>query len=85
MYGVDQRIVFLFYQAVVKSVVRYGMSAWYSNLTVQFKSKLARLVQHTMNVMGKTEHRSLQSIYEQSVLRQAQKILSDPSHVLHPE
>lgn len=40
-----------------------------------------------MNIMGKNKHPSLQSIYEQPVLRQAQKILAHPSQtcILHVE
>lgn len=50
VHGVDQRIMFL------ERIVRYEMSAWYGNLTVQLKSKLARLVQTAMKVMGRKEH-----------------------------
>ena len=83
--GVDQRIMILFYQAVLESIVRYGMSAWYGNLSIQLKSKLACLIRTAMKVMGRNEHQSLQSIYEQSVLRQAQRVVSDPCHILHTE
>lgn len=85
VFGVSQKIMFLFYQAVMESVIRYGMTAWFGNLSTQSKSKLQRLVQTAMKVMGRTEKLSLQSIYEQSVLRQARRVLSDPSHILHAE
>ncbi len=49
-----------------------------------FKSKLARVLHTAMKVMGRTGNLSLQSVYEQSVLRQAQKV-SDPSRILHCE
>ncbi len=71
MFGVDQKIVFLLYQAVLENIIRYGMSAWYGNLSVQLKSKLSRLVQTAIKVIGRTENLSLQSIHEQFVLRQA--------------
>ena len=35
---VDQRIMFLFYQDVPLSLVRYGMSAWYVNLGVVWQN-----------------------------------------------
>ncbi len=85
VYGVDQRIMFLFYQTVLESVIRYGMSAWFGNLTVQLKTKLARLVHTAMKVMGRNEYQPLQSTYEQSVLQRAQRILTDPTHILHLE
>ena len=85
VFGVSQNVMFLFYQAVMESVIRYGMTAWFGNLSAQSKSKLQRLVQTAMKVMGRTEKLSLESIYDQSVLRQAQRVLSDPSHILHME
>ncbi len=44
LYGVDQKIMLLFYQAVLESIIRYGMTAWYGNLSVKVKSKLIHLV-----------------------------------------
>ena len=85
VFGVNQRVMFLFYQAVLESILRYGMSAWYGNLSVQLKSKIGRLIQSAMKVMGRSEKLPMQSIYEQSVLRQAEKILSDQTHILHTE
>ncbi|XDV25684.1 hypothetical protein PO909_029559, partial [Leuciscus waleckii] len=85
VFGVSQNIMFLFYQAVMESITRYGMTAWFGNLSTQSKSKVQRLVQTAMKVMGRTEKLSLQSIYEQSVLRQARRVLLDPSHILQTE
>lgn len=45
--------MFLVYQAVLESLVRYGMSEWCGNLTVQLKNNLIRLVHTVMKVMGK--------------------------------
>ncbi len=85
VFGVDQRVLFLFYQAVLESLVRYGMPAWYDNLAVQLKTKLTRLVHTAMKVIGRSDHQSLQEIYDQSVLRQVKRSVTDPSHVLHPD
>ena len=84
-FGVDQKFMLLFYHAVLESIMRYGITAWYGNLTVQSKSQIARLVQTAMKIMGVKKHPSLQNIYEQSIIRQAKTIVSDPTHILHPE
>ena len=84
VFGVSQNIMFLFYQAVMQSIIRYGMTAWFGNLSTQSKSKLQHLVQTAIKVMGRTDKLS-QSICEQSVLRQARRVLSDPSHILQME
>ncbi len=75
----------LFYHALLESTIRYGITAWYGNLSVQLKTQINGLVQHAMKIMGVKDHVSLQTIYEQSILRHARKILSDQSHILHSE
>ena len=37
VFGVSQNVMFLFYQAVMERVIRYGMTAWFSNLSAQSK------------------------------------------------
>ncbi|XDV21520.1 hypothetical protein PO909_026611 [Leuciscus waleckii] len=85
LYGVDQKIMWLFYSAVIESIVRYGITVWFGNLTIQVKSKLARLVRIAVKTIGRKEILSLESLYEQSVLREAHKIVVDPLHVLYTE
>ncbi len=75
--------MFLFYQAVLESLVRYGMSAWYVNLTIKLKTKLAHRVQIAMKVIGSNDHQVLQSIYEQTDLMQAHRIVTNPSRIFH--
>lgn len=61
VFGVSQKIMFLFYQAVLESIIRYRMSAWFGNHSAQSKAKLQRLVQTAVRVMGRTEKLSLQA------------------------
>ncbi len=78
--------MYLFYRAVLDSLIRYGIQSLYGNLSVQLKPRLACLVQTAMRIMEENkEQQSLQPIYEQSVLRGAQRILADPCHVLYSE
>ena len=81
-------LVLVMYLSLVVSFVYVcvcGMMACLGNLSTQSKSNLQCLVQTAMKVMGRTDKLSLQSIYEQSVLRQAQRVLLDPSHILQTE
>lgn len=50
------------------------------SLSTAKKSRLPQLVQAAIGVIGKKHNRSLQYIYEQSVLRGAQRI--QPTHPL---
>ncbi len=36
-------MMLVFYHAVIESVLRYGMSAWFGNITVKMKAELDRL------------------------------------------
>ena len=57
----------------------------FGNLSALFKSKLAHLIQTDMKIIGQKEQNHLQSLCEKSVLREAQKILNDPTHILISE
>ncbi len=64
VYGVQQKVMYLFYQAVIGSVLHYGYTVWFGNITVQSKAKLARLVKTAMGIIGKREYQTLESSYE---------------------
>ena len=85
LFGVSTNIMILFYNAVLESLIRYGMAAWFGPLTVQLKSKVERLVKTAMKVMNRRDYPSLQSIFEKVMVNQAHKILDDPTHILHTE
>lgn len=74
VHGVDTKFILIFYQAVVESLIRYGITVWFGNLSVQLKNKLFRLIHTAWKIIGVKEHSSLQSIYEQAMLCQAIKI-----------
>lgn len=61
--------MYVFYHAVMKSLLRYGMSAWYDNLTAQSKAKQARKTNSAMKTMANKSHHALHALYDQSVLR----------------
>lgn len=75
----------IFYKAVLESLIRYCITAWFGNLSVHLKNKLSRLIHAAGKIIGVKEHFSSQSIYEQATLQQANKIVCDPSHILHGE
>ena len=43
-FGVDEKILVLFYRSIIESILRYGITAWFGNLYVQLKSQLSRLM-----------------------------------------
>ena len=85
VFGVHQKVMMLFYRAVIESVFRYAISVWFGNLTLTWKSQINRLAHTAMKVMGVRGHSTLQTIFEETVLRNAKKIIADPSHILYSE
>lgn len=65
MFGVNQKIMFLFYRSIFESLIRYGITAWYGYLTVQLKSKLGRLVHTALQIIGWEENGTIQELYEE--------------------
>ena len=47
-FGVDEKILVLFYRSIIESILRYGITAWFGNLSVQSKSQLSRLMRTAM-------------------------------------
>ena len=85
LFGVSSNIMLTFYNAVLGSLIRYGMAAWFGNLTIQSKNMIGKVVKTAMKVIGLPNNRPLQGIYEEKVVRQAQRILDDPTHILFNE
>ena len=86
LFGVSVNIMLIFYRASIESILRYGIASWFGNLTVKFKSQIARVAKMAGKIMGMSSPPiTPQAIFEQAVIRQARSIVSDPSHVLNQE
>ena len=75
----------IFYKAVLESLIRYSITVWFGNLSVQLRNKLSRLIHAAGKITGVKEQVSSQTIYDQATLQKAYKIINDPSHILHSE
>ncbi|KAK0155032.1 RNA-directed DNA polymerase from mobile element jockey [Merluccius polli] len=85
VHGVDEGVVLLFYRATIESVIRYGITTWFGNLTVKGRTQLQTLVKRAGKIMGTQSPCSLQEIFEETVRRQGLKISADTTHVLNNE
>ena len=85
LFGVSRKIMSTFYDAVLESLIRYCMAAWFGSLSVQLKTRIAKIVNTAMKVIGKSDPQTLQTIFEKKVLRLAQGVMSDLSHILFSE
>ena len=76
----------IFYRASIESIIRYGITSWFGNLAVKYKSEVLRLAKMAGKIMGMSSPPvTPQVIFEQASLGQAKKIASDPTHILYPE
>ncbi len=74
-----------FYRAMLESLIRYGITVWFGNLSVQLKNKLANIHKTAMKIIGIKQYEPIQTLYEQAVLRRAISISTDHDHPLFSE
>lgn len=82
LFGVNKKLMMLFYKAVLESIVRYGITVWFGNLSVQCKAKLMHLLKTAWKIVN--EYLNPQVLYENCVLNQVERIVNDPTHFLFP-
>lgn len=82
---VSKQIMLIFYRAILESLIRYGITAWYGNLSVQLKNRLANMHKTAMKIIGMRQYESIDNLYNQSVMKQATKISSASTHPLSSE
>ena len=85
VFGVCKNIMLIFYRATIESVLRYGITSWFGNLTVKSRAEISSLVRTAGKIMGIMLPLNPQDLFEQATIRQANAILSDSAHVLNCE
>ena len=85
IHGVANNILMLFYRANLESIIRYGITTWFGNLSVKLKSQLQNLIKRAGKIMGMQPPCSLQAIFERTLVMQGSKITRDPNHILHSQ
>ncbi len=71
-----------FYRAMLESLIHYGITVWFGNLSVQLKNKLPHIHKTATNIIGIKQYEPIQTLYEQAVMRRAISISTDPNHPL---
>lgn len=72
LFGVSKNIMLIFYRAAIESILRYGVTSWFGNLSVKLKSQILNLVRVAGRIMG---HPPLnpQELFNEAVITQAKK------------
>lgn len=81
-FGTSKSILLLFFQFIVPSVMQYGVSAWYSCLSVQLKARLGRLLSIRSKTVGQTPEPIFKAAYARRILSLEGNILHDPTHFI---
>ncbi len=68
-----------------ESLICYGITVWFGNLSVQLKNKLAHIHKTAMKIIGIKQYEPTHTLYEQAVMRRAISISTDPDHPLFSE
>ena len=67
-FGVNEKILVIFYRSIIESILRYEITVWFGNLSVQSKLQLSRLMRTAMKITGSTSPMiSLDEIFEKNI------------------
>ena len=81
-FGLTTQITLNFYKAVIESVLTFLSTVWFGSITVKEKLRLNKVVNSASKIIGRSLP-SLESLYQQRLLRRAGFISQDPSHPAH--
>jgi hypothetical protein len=78
----DERIINLFYTAIIQSVVSFSIVCWFGNAPDEVKRKLNKVIKHCTK-LGVTCTVSLADLYERATKQRLSVIINDTSHPLN--
>ena len=84
-HGASTEILHLFYRSTIQSIIQYCGAVWYNTLTVQTKTRVARLIKMASKTIGRPINQGFLDSQKAAIVRLAQKVVDGPSHPLHQE
>ena len=81
-FKVSQAAMTHFYRATIESVLTFSMLVWFGHTTSQDKAKLERVVRRASKIIG-CSLPTLSSLFCTRIIRKANKIIADSSHLAH--
>ena len=81
-FGLTTQITLNFYKAVIESVLTFLTTVLFGSITVKEKLRLNRVINTASKIIDRSLP-SLESLYQQCLIRRAGLISEDPSHPAH--
>ena len=84
--NVNSKIIALFYNSVVSSVLLYAVACWYNNTTEEDKKEINKLHKKVKKMMDTQFHDIVDNpanIHQKQCLSLTKRIMSDATHPLH--
>ena len=81
-FRINETILVQFYRSIIESILTFSMTTWFGSTTQQNRDDLQRVVKCASKIIG-CEVPSLQSLYDDRLIRKAKSILKDETHPAH--
>ena len=78
-FGLNQRILTQFYRSVIESILRFGISVWFADLSSSDMDQLECIVREASCIVGGLLP-SIASLCSARLRSRARKIIGDPTH-----
>jgi hypothetical protein len=83
-FSVDTKILSLFYQSFIESLLTFSFICWFHSLNVKDRNSLNSIVNVCSKIIG-VRQRDLASFCDQQILRKTSRIFASADHFLKPE
>ena len=83
-FKVCNKILCMFYQSFVESILTFSFICWFGGLAVRDKNSLCSIVKVCSKIIG-IQQRDLGSLWERQVVQKAKGIISQYGHILSSE
>ena len=82
--NIDSKLLTMYYQSCIISILIFCISVWGGNITCQYKNKMNKSLKYACKMLGRTDScDSFENIYKQMCNKTLNKIFRDDSHPLN--
>ena len=83
---VDNRIICMFYNAIVSSVLSYAIICWYKSLTIKEQKSIAKFRKKIFRLVREDYHQlifDVETVHRNQCMSSVERIIEDASHPIH--